>query len=75
MIFPDERVLEVCRLGPVKASELLDKARAGDLQALADWAVYSVHKHFINLKASPAEARHHTRTMISNIILTPKVSL
>lgn len=74
MIFPDERVFEVCRLGPIKASELLDKARAGDLQALADWSVRAVYGHFINLKSSPAEALHHTRVMIKNIVLTPKVS-
>lgn len=75
MDFPDERVVEVSQLGPVKASETLEKARAGDLQALADWTVYSVYRRFIRLNASPAQALHHTRTLIGGITLTPKVSI
>ena len=75
MIFPDEKVVEVAKLGPLKAAELLNRGRAGDLEALADWTVYSAYRHVLRGGASPAEAIHHTRTLIAGIELTPKVSL
>lgn len=73
MRFPDERVAEVCQLGPVKASELLDKVKAGDLSALADWTVRAAYKKLIRGGASHAEALRHTRTLLSRVNLNPKL--
>ncbi len=75
MIFPPERIAEVCALGPVKASELLDRGRAGDLQALADWSVRAMFKKFRAFGAARAEALHHTRVFLDQMDLKAKVSL
>ena len=75
MVFPDERVAEVCRLGPLKAARLLEKARAGDLRALADFTVRAVYRKILLLGATPAQALVHTRTLIGRVELTPKVSI
>jgi len=75
MIYPQEKIEEIVKLGPVKASELLDRARAGDLEALADWSVYAIHSKLRRDGASPVEALHHTRVMMANVDLRPKVSL
>lgn len=69
MNFPEERVAEVCQLGPIKAAEVLDKALAGDPQALADFAVRSAYQKFLKMGASPAAALRHTRNLVSNIRL------
>jgi hypothetical protein len=37
--YPDEKIAEVCSLGPVAAEELLGKAQSGDLIALTDWTM------------------------------------
>lgn len=73
MIYPPERVLEVCQLGPVKASELLERARAGDFEALADWTVRAVYTKMIRSGAVPAEALRDTREIMAVIDL--KVAL
>ena len=75
MIFPPERIAEVCALGPVKASELLDRGRAGDLQALADWTVRAVYLKFVRMGAVPAAALGHTRDILSEVAIVPKVTV
>lgn len=75
MIFPDERVVEVARLGPIKASELLEKGRAGDLGALADWSVYSMFREFVRLGASPSAAIAHTRSFLREVNLVARVAI
>jgi hypothetical protein len=73
--FPDERVAEVAKLGPVQASELLARGRAGDLQALADWTVYAVHRAVLKLGATPPQALYHTRVVIRRTDLRVKAVL
>ncbi len=75
MTFPPERIAEVCALGPVKASELLDRGRAGDLQALADWSVRALYRKFIREGAAPVSAMKHTETALSNIDIKVGVAL
>ena len=74
MNFPPEKLAEICALGPVKASEMLDRGRAGDLQALADWSVYALYRQFVRVGASPVEARKHTAVIMDRVNLTAKVS-
>lgn len=73
MIFPPERIAEVCALGPVKAAELLDRGRAGDLQALGDWSVRALYRKFISIGASPVEARKHVQNVLGKTNLSAKV--
>ena len=71
MIFPDERIAEVVSLGPIAASDLLKKARAGDLQALADWTVRSAYQKIVKAGEPPVSAILHLRTLLKNINLRP----
>ena len=57
MIYSPERVAEVCQLGPVKAAELLERARAGDLQALGDWTVRAAYTKLVRAGTLPLKAR------------------
>ena len=69
MNFPDERVAEVCRLGPIKAAELLEKARAGDQAALYDWAVNADYAKMVRAGAIPAAALRHLRNLLAGVDL------
>ena len=75
MIFPDEKVAEVCRLGPSEGAALLNLARSGDLYALAGVVVRGVYKQMIRLGASPVQALHHTRVFFASADLRPKVTI
>lgn len=74
MTFPDERVAEVCQLGPIKAAELLERGRAGDLAALADWTVYSVCRKMIRSGTLPARAIHETREIMAAVDLKSAIA-
>jgi hypothetical protein len=75
MLYPDEKVPKVCALGPIEGQKLLERARAGDLGALADWTVLAVYRKLQRLGATPAQALHHTRVLIGGVDLKPKVVL
>lgn len=72
-VSPD-KIAEVCALGPVKASELLDRGRAGDQQALVDWSVYALYRQFRRIGADHEAALKHTSVILDRIDLTTKVS-
>ncbi len=67
MIFPQDRVEPVCALGPVQASDLLDKGRAGDVDSLAAWSVYAIHRRLLKLGASKFAALHHTKNLVDSV--------
>lgn len=67
MIVNDERAAEVCKLTPSAAMELLDKGRAGDAKALADWTIYSVYKAMIREGASREDAERHARSLARGV--------
>jgi len=69
-----EQIAGACALGPVKALELLDRGRTGDLGALKDWSVYALYRQFLRVGASPVAALHHTKIALDNIDLTAKVA-
>lgn len=46
MIFPQERIAEVCRASPDETLALLGRARRGDAQALADFTVKAAYRSF-----------------------------
>lgn len=75
MIYPDEKVAEVCQLGPVKAAELLDRARAGDLSALADWSVRAAYRQLLRYGLTAPAALVKTRSLFQGIELKPSTSL
>lgn len=60
MIYPAERIAAVIQLGPVKASELLERARAGDFDALADWTVRAAYRKMVNAGVHPLKAKNDT---------------
>lgn len=74
MIYPPERIAEVCQLGPVKASQLLERGRAGDFQAIADWTVRAAYTKMIRAGAAPAEALRDTREIMAVIDLKTVIS-
>jgi len=67
MVFPEERVDDVCNLTPLGALELMEKGQAGDADSLAAWSVYAIHSHLLKLGASKFAARHHTKRLVSSI--------
>ncbi len=67
MIVSDERAVEVAALTPSAALELLDKGRAGDAQALADWSIYAVFRALRASGASPGAALHHARIIADGL--------
>jgi hypothetical protein len=74
MRYPEARVAEVCQLGSIGALELLEKGRAGNVQALADWAVRSAYRKMIRGGASPDEAIGHMKNLVSVIDIKPEVT-
>ena len=74
MIFPDEKIAEVCSFGPLKAAALLELARAGDPYALAAVVVRGTYKHLIKAGSAPAAALYHTRGFYANANLTMRVT-
>lgn len=69
MEYPDEKVAEVCKLGPVAASDLLTRGRAGDLQALADWSVRAAYRKLLRHGLTPPDALRKTRDIMAGISL------
>ena len=58
MTIPPERVAQVCGLGIDEASLMLERAKAGDLSALANWVIYSVFLgHLRRLDSHPTAAK------------------
>lgn len=56
MIIPPERVVAACRLGIDEANLALDRAKGGDLAALAHWVAYSVFRSFLRKRAGSPSA-------------------
>ena len=74
MVFPDARVAEVCRLGPVKAAEVLARGRAGDYQALCDWTVRAAFMSLVAKGVSRSAALRHVRNLLSGVKFKPKLT-
>lgn len=75
MVFPNERIAEVSQLGSVEAAALLDRARAGDLHALADFTVRAAYRQLVRYGLKPAEAQAKLRSLLPGIELRPKAVL
>lgn len=67
MIVTEERAVEVCKLTPTAALDLLDKGKAGDAQALAEWGIYACYRQLRRLGASESAALHHTREIARGV--------
>jgi len=74
MEYPPERIAEVCSLGPVKASALLERGRAGDFQAIADWTVRACYTKMIRAGVLPLKALADTREIMAVIDLKTVIS-
>lgn len=72
MLFPEERVDDVCRLTPSQALELLDKGRAGDAESLAAWSIRAVYRQLLK-SLPPSAAVHHTKVFARTVELDVKV--
>ena len=67
MILAPERIAAACDLGPAEGAELLGRARAGDVEAMADWIVYAVMTKVRRSGSSPVKAKADTIEFMSRV--------
>ena len=75
MLYPLERLEDVCALTVEESSRLLVKAReGGNTDALADWTARSIYLHFKRRDGLDHDrALEATRALLSEVDLDPKV--
>ena len=75
MVYPEDRVAGIVKLGPAEALVLSEAARGGDLMALADWTVRAVYRKLLASGLSPAAAIGGTKDLMRLVDLKPRLAL